>query len=455
MSENIEHLAKQNMLPLFLRMSIPIAISLMVAGLYNVIDTIFIARGLGANAMGGVSMVFPIQMAVAALAALLSTGMASLMARLNGAKDYAASANIARLSLIVSAFFTIALMFVAWFWIDDILIMLAVSDELALYAYDYISPILAASASSMFLPVIADIFRAEGRMMTMMAMILSASLINIALDPLFIFVFGWGVSGAAWATVCAQIIAIGIGSYVYCKNPPLSDIRKSTHTQWRTLPLLLGLGLPIFVAQLSTGVQSGAVNYFLQTLGGESGDVWVSSFGILGRLFTFVFLPLIAMMIAFQTIAGFNMGAKNVERVAASIRVSFVVMFVYCVLQVLSIVSFPEFWIGLFIQNDAILSTSKTIINITLWSFPTASVFMIATGFYQAKGDAIPAIIMSGLRVFIVLIPLLFILPEFMGFIGIIWALPIADIIAAFVALIICGAHFTIKRRTIQSKGTI
>jgi len=435
-------LAQAPMYALFMRTAFPIIVALMVAGLYNVIDAIYIARGLGSEAMGAVSMIFPLQMFIAASASLVSTGAASLMVRFVGANEFDSASCVASAGLAICLILTVVFTVTGVLAMPFILSLLNVSEPLMVHAKSYAQPILIGAFAGMLLPLLADTFRSEGKMNAMMAMILLASLLNIILDPIFIFTLKMGVQGAAIATVLSQVIALSVGIWIFLSKGSLIRFRFDKNFGVHYWPVLLALGLPIFIAQLSMAVQAGSINYLLQNLSVDQGDLWVSAYGILGRLFTFVFLPLIAMLIAFQTICGFNTGAKLFSRVQESIWVALKVMSVYALIWTGLLLLFPDAFLSLFTQDDQVLELGKQIIHITIWTFPTAGVIMVATGYYQAVGRATRALLFSGMRVFIVFIPLLIFLPKSLGEMGIFLTLPISDLVAVLLTIFLCSRDY-------------
>lgn len=440
-TEQTQLMAKEPMISLFLKTVVPIAISLLVAGLYNLIDGIYIARGIGTLAMAGVSMAAPLQMLIAAAASLISTGAASLLARHVGANNPKEAQKVASSSLGLAIVLSLVFTGLGVWYTPELLVVLGVSHDIFAPALDYAQPILIGASVAVILPLLADVFRSEGKVQPMMAMILLASVLNIILDPIFIFALGLGVKGAAIATVLAQFLAILFGLNYYLHNQTIIRFGSPLQLNVKLWWLVPGLGLPIFIAQLGMAAQAGIVNYLFQTLPIDS-DLWVGAYGILGRFFGFIFLPLIAMLIGFQTICGFNHGAGNSHRVKQSILVTLKVMTIYCSVLAALIIAFPTQIHSLFTSDLVVLEQIAEIVRITFWTFPFAAISMVATGYYQAIGKAAPSIGYSGLRVFLILIPLaLLITPKF-GTTGLLVSMPIADIVTGLVILLFTRKDF-------------
>ncbi len=436
-----QQLAEAPMLKLFLQTAVPIAISLLVAGLYNLIDGIYIARGVGTMAMAGVSMAAPLQMFIAAAAALVSTGAASLMARHIGAKNPEEAGKVATSALALAIALSVGFAVFGFTATPWMLSLIGVSDQIFEPALAYAQPILIGSVTAIILPLMADTFRSEGKIQPMMAMILAASLLNIILDPIFIFTLGLGVQGAAIATVLAQFLAILIGLHYYLSKGTLIRFGSTLQLNLRAWLIIPGLGLPIFIAQFGMAAQVGVINFLFQTLP-ENSDLWVGAYGILGRLFMFIFLPLIAMMIAFQTICGFNHGAGNSERVKQSVTAAAKVMTGYCVVLAVFVLAFPTQIHSIFTSEQELLALVERFVRATFWTFPAAGLSMIAMGYYQAIGKAIPSIVYSGLRVFVIFIPLALLITPLFGEVGLLVSMPIADLLALFLILLLTRKDF-------------
>jgi putative MATE family efflux protein len=323
MSQHTSHLGTKPIMGLFFGMAAPIAVGMMVNGLYNVVDAIFVTRAIGVNAMGGISIVFPIQMFIFALATLVGSGMASIVARQLGAKQVTeanTTIDIAfRLALTMALVITLAI-----YWnIDSLLKFLGVSEALWPYAYGYLVPLVLLSFPIVFMSSIpSDLLRAEGKAMLMMASMVSSALLNIVLDAVFIFVLDMGVEGVAYATILSQIFAAALMLYFILGGKTHLKLRPFAYQMnWGILKGVTLLGIPILISHAGVSVFIALTNYTVTQFTEVDSDLYVSSYGLIGRLMIFFILPAIAMTISFQTIAGYNYGAKNYDRVLSTIKV--------------------------------------------------------------------------------------------------------------------------------------
>ena len=444
MSQHSGHLGTKPILGLFFGMAAPIAVGMMVHGLYNVVDAIFVTRVMGVNAMGGISIVFPIQMFIFALATLVGSGMASIVARQLGAKQENAANTTIDMAFRFGLVMALALTLGIYFNIDALLEVLGVSEALWPYASAYLMPLVLFSFPIVLISSVpSDLLRAEGKAMLMMASMVSSALLNIVLDALFIFVLGMGVEGVAYATVLAQIFAIGLMLYFILGGKTQLKLRPFAYSMdWMIVRDICLLGGPILISHAGVSVFIGLTNYSVTQFTEVDSDLYVSAYGLIGRLMIFFILPAIAMTIAFQTIAGYNYGAQQYDRVLAMVKLGIFssLSYGFCVSAIMLLV--PELIIGIFTQNSALLTTTASIAFWSFLLFPLSNAHSLISSLFQALGKARQAIFLSSLRIYIVLIPALLILPKIYGIDGIWYSFPVADV-TAFIVVI----YFALRER--------
>ena len=444
MSQHSGHLGTKPILGLFFGMAAPIAVGMMVHGLYNVVDAIFVTRVMGVNAMGGISIVFPIQMFIFALATLVGSGMASIVARQLGAKQENAANTTIDMAFRFGLVMALALTLGIYFNIDALLEVLGVSEALWPYASAYLMPLVLFSFPIVLISSVpSDLLRAEGKAMLMMASMVSSALLNIVLDALFIFVLGMGVEGVAYATVLAQIFAIGLMLYFILGGKTQLKLRPFAYAMdWMIVRDICLLGVPILISHAGVSVFIGLTNYSVTQFTEVDSDLYVSAYGLIGRLMIFFILPAIAMTIAFQTIAGYNYGAQQYDRVLAMVKLGIFssLSYGFCVSAIMLLV--PELIIGIFTQNSALLTTTASIAFWSFLLFPLSNAHSLISSLFQALGKARQAIFLSSLRIYIVLVPALLILPKIYGIDGIWYSFPVADV-TAFIVVI----YFALRER--------
>ena len=437
MGQHTSHLGTKPILGLFFGMAAPIAVGMMVNGLYNVVDAIFVTRAIGVNAMGGISIVFPIQMFIFALATLVGSGMASIVARQLGAKQETAANTTIDIAFRLALTMAIAITLGIYLNIDTLLEFLGVSEALWPYAYGYLVPLVLLSFPIVFVSSIpGDLLRAEGKAMLMMASMVSSALLNIVLDAVFIFVLDMGVEGVAYATILSQIFAAALMLYfILGGRTHLKLCPFAYQMNWGILKDVTLLGIPILISHAGVSVFIGLTNYTVIQFTEVDSDLYVSSYGLIGRLMIFFILPAIAMTISFQTIAGYNYGAKQYDRVLAMIKLGVISSLCYGLGVSALMLLAPQQIIGIFTQNTALLATTA---GIAFWSFllfPLSNAHSVISSLFQALGKARHAIFLSSLRIYFILIPALLILPTIYGINGIWYSFPIADVIAFVVVI--------------------
>jgi len=432
----------------------PIAFALILSGLYNVVDAIFIVNGVNEYAFGAVSLVLPIQMTIFALADLIGSGAGSMIARSFGAGKIETARKIAGLAFYLM--FSVALLFtlLAYLFLDDILGWLSVTAEMTHYAKEYATPLILFSMVIFASTLLNHTIRSQGKAITMMVIVLTASALNIIFDALFIFGLNMGVSGAAYATVLSQLVAIIISLVLVTKGRlVIYPVFRGVNDIYRSIIEMIALGFPLFLAifgvSLSMAMVNGVIVEFTDV--NRADDLFVV-YGIIGRLFIFCSMVPLAMMIGLQTIASYNYGAKNYERVRQTLLVTSLYSVGYGVIISLGMFFFPRQILALFTSDVQLIDQAVIISKITFLGFSLFSCTMMISGLYQSIGYAKSAVIIASSRVYIFMVPLIFILPYYKGELGIWLVFPLADALAFFVAVTFL---FCIKLAKEEDEGSV
>ncbi|MEJ2064212.1 MAG: MATE family efflux transporter [Reinekea sp.] len=288
---------------LFVSLSMPVILSLLVGGLYNLVDTLFIARGVDALAVGGVAIVFPIQMIIIAIGGTIGNGLASVVTRHIGAGDMdraqAVTGNAVLLSLLVG----VVVMTIVLLTMQPLLRGLGVTEQLWPYAQDYLVVSIWGTPVVLLLSCLNNLARAEGKMHYLTYSILLSSLLNIVLDPIAIYLLHWGVMGVAWATVIAQLVTTLFMLWLFLSNRTQLKISLATLRLNSVITgQIVALGMPTFFSNIGVSVIIGLVNALLGHSGLAEADHLISAYGIVSRIFMFLFFPLLGMMISYQTL---------------------------------------------------------------------------------------------------------------------------------------------------------
>lgn len=406
---------------LYLRTASPIIFMMAMNGLLTVVDAYFLGAFVGAAALAAVTLMFPLFMVITALATLVGFGLASVMARLLGAGDYERARGLLvgahGLSLVIS------LALVAAFWAGGgwlIGRMANGSAELARMGYDYMSILVWFSPLVFLLSVNGDALRSEGKLGLMAGATVLVSLANIVFNYLLIVVLDQGVAGSARGTVMAQALALAIilayrvwgSTMLKLSSLPLSAWRSS----WGEM---LALGAPQSLSFIGLALGSGAVIAAIQLWDPEGYAATVAAYGIVTRILTFAFLPLMGLNMAMQTIVGNNFGARLWNRTDGGLLFALTASFVYCVVVQVVLVS-TRGGVGAFFVDDAatIAEFRHILPMVTLAYFATGPMMMLS-GYFQAIGDARKALLLSVTRTYLFNVPLIFALPFLLGADGI------------------------------------
>jgi len=426
--------------PLLARMSIPAIVGMIVNATYNVVDAIFLGRGVGTMAIGGLAVAFPFQLIMMAFAILIGIGAASVISRNLGAGNRERAAETAGNAFALSLVIGAVLMALGYALLDPLMRLLGATGELTPYVREYITYILPGSVFIMFAIGANSIVRAEGRAtFAMITMVIGIGM-NIVLDPIFIFGFKMGIKGAAIATVIAQFTSFVILMVFFLSGRSALEL-KPRHLKFRVSVLgeILKLGLPMFVHQFGASILVVIINNSLGTYGSE---LSIAVFGILNRLIAFFLMPLLGLSQGFQPIAGYNYGARAFDRVRKTVRLTLTVATVGSTFFFLLMMLFPGFLVGLFSDDPLLIREAVPIMRTVILVVPLVGLQVVGSTYFQAIGKAVPAFVLGLSRQVLFLIPLVALLPLVMGLKGVWTAFPLADILAVTVTGVWLGREY-------------
>jgi len=424
---------------LFARTATPIIVVMGVNGLFTVVDAYFLGAYVGADALTAVTLMFPLYMLLVALSTLVSNGFASVFARLigGGERDRAHTvfAQAVQLALVVCA-----ILIALFLLFGNALSLMAANGDagLAGMGYTYISILILCSPLVFVLSISIASLRSEGLLTAMAAITLMSALLNITFDYLFIVQLGAGVAGSAYGTVLAQFCAMAAVLIYRSRSGSKSGSRRGVHgfgyNHWGEL---LALGAPSSLGYIGLSLSAGLTLYCLQLWAGETYAATAGAFGIITRLITFSFLPLLGLSMAFQTIAGNNFGAKLAARTDRSIILALVMALIYCVTVEL-IFLFARSEIGfIFIDDSAIVGEIARILPYTVMVMFIFGPLMMIGSYFQAIGDAPRAALLGLSRTYLFALPLTFALPFWFGEPGIWYAGIVAEMLVLITTVLV------------------
>lgn len=435
MATHSDKLGTEKIGRLLYQMSLPATVGMMVNSLYNVVDTIFIGQGVGPLAIGGLAIAFPIQMLTMGFAQLIGIGSASAVSRSLGEKNiYRANfitGNAYVLITIISILFvTIGLLFT-----DPLLKVFGATEGLIPYARGYIRVIFYGSIFFSFTMTVQYMIQAEGNARTPMISTLIGALLNIALDPIFIFGLKMGIEGAAYATIISQFVSfVYVLFYLYSGKSSLKVEPHHLKLQVDIVREIFLIGSSAFTRSATNTIFSIVINNSLKFYGG---DIAITIFGIVNRIIAFLFLPIIGVVQGMQPIAGYNYGARKFDRVKQVVKLSILVSTAMAVFGWFIGQNFPHLIIRAFTSDAEIITDASSVFRIIIAAIPFLGVQFVGATLFQALGKAVPAIILSLLRQFLLLTPLILILPRLfnLGIMGVWAAFPTADVLAVGITI--------------------
>ncbi|MBS6042515.1 MAG: MATE family efflux transporter [Clostridium baratii] len=435
---------------LLFKLALPAIIAQLVNVLYNIVDRIFIGRiPNGEIAMAGVGVAFPIIMIVSAFSALIGMGGAPIAAIKMGAKDNDEAEKIMSNSfsmlIIIGAILTVVFLVFK----EPILYAFGASDKTINYAIDYLTLYLIGTVFVQIALGMNPFVNTQGFAKTGMLTVMIGAVINIVLDPIFIFIFNMGVKGAALATVCGQLVsALWVLKFLFGKTSVLKIRKKYLVPKLNVILPVIALGVSPFIMQ---GTESLVIIIMNNQLSIYGGDLAIGAMTIMSSIMQIVMLPLMGLSQGAQPIISYNYGAKKMERIKATFKLLLISCLVYTGVMWTLLMIVPKMFVLIFNNNP-------NLVEITSWSIKIyfAGVIMFGAQIacqqtFLALGQAKTSLILALLRKIILLIPLAFILPNFFeeGLKGVLMAEPVADILSATIT-VICFIIFYKKKLNID-----
>ncbi len=430
--EHTKQLGEARILRLLIKYSLPAIIGMLVNGLYNIVDRIFIGNGVGDIGITGITLGFPIMILQMAFGMLIGIGATSLISIRLGQNNKNEAERImgnAFMLLITLAVINSAL---GLAFLEPLLKLFNASETAMPYAKDYLEVIL---YGNVFMAIgfgMNNCIRAQGSPKTAMLTMLIGAAVNIALDPLFIFVFGWGMKGAALATVISQGISALWVLYYFLGGKSLLKLHvKNLKIDKKIVLAIVSIGIAPFAMQIAASLLNIILNSSLQQYGG---DVAVAAMGISTSIVTLIMMPIIGISQGAQPIIGYNYGAERYDRVKKTFIIAAVSGTIVATLGFIAVMLWPAEIIRLFNKDKQELITLGTnSMRVFLFLLPAIGIQIIGSQYFQAVGKPKKAMVLTLSRQVLFLIPLILILPKFYGFDGILYAGPISDSLSAIV----------------------
>ena len=435
-----QYLAEAPIGKLMMKFAIPCILSLLVSSLYNIVDQIFIGRGVGYLGNGATNVVFPITVIALALALMIGDGCAAYLSICQGKKDNeGAKLSVGNaISLMILCSIILVLLFAAGR--EGILAAFGATENNVSYAREYFNVIIIGIPFYVFTNGMNSIIRADGSPQFAMISTLIGCIMNIILDPIAIFVLHWGVTGAALATIAGQIVSAVLAVYYLFHSKSFRLNRKSMLLKPAFLKRILPLGISSFLTQLSIVVIMGVMNSTLVKYGARSeygADIPMTVMGIVMKIFQIVIAVSVGIAAGSQPIVGYNYGAGRFDRVKKIYKKMITAEVIVGAAATFAFECFPVQLISLFGSEDGLYNQFATLsFRIFLSTVLLCCVVKSTSIFLQSLGKPVMSMSLSLLRDFILSVPLVLCLPMAFGVTGPLYSGPIADVVSFIVAVV-------------------
>ncbi len=445
-----ERLGTEKILKLMLTMGLPSLVAQLINLLYNIVDRSYIGHitGVGAAALTGVGLSLPIIVIVTAFSAFVGGGGAPLAAIALGRGDRERAEKILGNGVTTLLFLSVSLMVVFFFIKEPFLYLVGASHATFPYANDYISIYLCGTVFVQITVGLNTFITAQGNSKTAMLSVLIGAVINIILDPIFIFVCGMGVKGAALATVISQgCSAAWVIRFLTSSKASLRIRRKYLRPEWKIVSGTAALGISPFIMQATEALISVTMNSGLSRYGG---DMYVGTLTIMQSVMQFVSVPANGFSQGVQPIMSYNYGAGNIDRVKETFRKLFLFTETVSGLIALSAILFPTVFGRLFTNDENLLAMVGRVMPVFMAGMVIFGVQMTCQSTFMALGQAKISLFVAMLRKVILLAPLAFFLPRITNSaMSIYYAEPISD----FTSVTVCSLLFLMNFKKILSNG--
>ncbi len=418
--ESVKALANMGMGRLILKFSAPAIIATVVSATYNVVDRIFVGRVCGEDALAAITVCFPPALFLLAIAMTVGQGSATLLSIKLGERDMAGAEKVLGQAVFLFFAFYAGAATLALLFMDELLTFFGATERILPLAASYYSIIIGGLIFEKISFGVNNLIRAEGRPAYSMSTIIIGGCANVFLDWLFMCRFGWGIRGAAFATIAAQACGSLWVLYFYLGGKSYVKLRlKNLRAHWNLALSMLYAGSPSLIIQ---GLSSAATMMFVRQARVYGSESAIAVIGIAMTVTTFIFLPVVGLSMGVQPIIGFNRGAGNCVRVKSAFVNALWIGTSICTVGFLAAQIFPDLIFSIFLPSDSpLIATGERALRLLTLCFPFVAANIVASGYFQSVKKPAMSIMITVVRQVIFLVPCLYLLPRFRGLDGI-WA---------------------------------
>ena len=442
-----KYLREEKISKLLFQFSIPCILSLLISSLYNIVDQIFVGNSsIGYLGNAATTVVYPITIIAVAFAWCFGDGTAAYLSLCQGRNDTENSHKSIGNSILITFIISIIFVILGYLIMDKLLYIFGASKVTIGLARDYFKIILIGMPFYMLANAVNSVIRADGAPKFSMASTLSGAIVNIILDPIFIFGLNLGIKGAAWATIIGQFVSFIVSFIYFFRSKTFKLKRESFKINLNVFSNVIKLGISTFITQMSIVVISLVCNITLAKYGAISkygADIPIATIGICMKVFSIVINIVVGIILGAQPILGYNYGAKKYDRVKDTFKLVLKSSIVVGLIATLIFELCPEIVIKMFGSSNKLymefaIKTFKIFLMLVLC---TCLIKMFSI-FLQAVGEPLKAAVVSLARDIILFVPLVIILPRFMGVEGTLWVAPAADLLGMLVSGILLISFF-------------
>ncbi len=421
-----QHLGEEKVGKLLLKFSIPAIIGMLVNGLYNIVDRIFVGQGVGALALSGTAISFPFTLAIMAFGMLIGIGATAVISIRLGQQKKEEAEQIVGNAFVLLLVISLIITLLGYVFMDPLLLLFGASRDVLPYAKEYLTVLLSGAVFQTLGFGMNNFIRAEGNPKIAMYTMILGAVLNTILNPIFIFVLHLGVAGSALATVISQFItAVWVLSYFLGQRALLKLHVRNLRLKWLLVKDILAIGVSPFSMQIVGSVVTVLLN---KTLVNYGGDLSIAAMGVINSIAMLIFMPVFGIGQGAQPILGYNYGARRYDRVKQTLKLSIIGATGVMVFGFILIELFPVALMTLFSKDTELIRLGANGLRIFLIMLPVIGFQVTAVNYFQATGKPRKSLFLSLSRQLIFLVPMLLILPKFWGLTGVWLAGPVADL---------------------------
>jgi len=448
-----EALGQKSIGSLLAQYSIPAIIASVATSLYNIVDSIFIGRGVGPMAIAGLAITFPLMNLVAAFCMMIAAGGATITSIFLGQKNFSRATDVVNNVFTLCLIHAIVVGGVTLLFLDDILYFFGATDETIIYAREFMQVILLGTPIAFVFIGLNNLMRATGYPKKAMISALISVAVNVVLAPIFIFSFKWGIRGAACATLCGQTVAF---IWVMCHFLSRSSIiHFKLRNRWLSgtiVKRIYAIGMSPFLMNVCACVVVIFINRALLDYGGDQGNLCVGAYGIINRTTMFFVMVVFGVTQGMQPILGYNIGSGQYDRVKRTLHTGIWIGVVITSIGWLISEGLPDTVSHLFTTDETLIAISREGFRVYFIVYPVVGCQIVIQNFFQSVGKPKLSIFLSLTRQLLFLLPFLIFMPRLWGITGVWAAMASSDFIAFLTAIITLSWWMKHKFRKLNAR---